>query len=165
MKKFELTSECIVKFGRTLYRIRALVAFGDVKEGELGGFLEKEENLSQDGNAWVRGSAIVSENATVRGNAIVSGNATVRGYARVFKTSHYLVIGPMGSRNGFTTFFRTNNLFIGVACGCFRGNVDEFVKKVKETHGDNKHAKTYLAAAELAKMQIDLTTEENEEGD
>lgn len=198
MKKFELTSESIVKFGKTLYRIRALVAFGDVKEGELGGFLEKEENLSQDGNAWVRGSAtvsenaIVSENATVRGharvsgnaivsgsaivrghatiseNAIVSGsatvrgNATVRGYARVFKTSHYLVIGPMGSRNGFTTFFRTNNLFIGVACGCFRGNVDEFVKKVKETHGDNKHAKTYLAAAELAKMQIDLTPEENE---
>lgn len=204
MKKFELTSESIVKFGKTLYRIRALVAFGDVKEGELGGFLEKEENLSQDGDAWVRGSAtvsenaivsenatvrgharvsgnaivsgsatisenaivsgsaIVSENATVSGSATVRGNATVRGYARVFKTSHYLVIGPMGSRNGFTTFFRTNNLFIGVACGCFRGNVDEFVKKVKETHGDNKHAKTYLAAAELAKMQIDLTPEENE---
>lgn len=165
MKKFELTSESIVKFGKTLYRIRALVAFGDVKEGELGGFLEKEENLSQDGNAWVGKDAIVGENATVRGNAIVSGNATVSEDATVFKTSHYLVIGPMGSRNGFTTFFRTKTLFIGVSCGCFRGNVDKFVKKVKETHGDNKHAKAYLAAAELAKMQIDLTPEENEEGD
>ena len=59
MKKFELTSESIVKFGRTLYRIRALVAFGNVKEGELGGFLEKEENLSQDGYAWVGGDATV----------------------------------------------------------------------------------------------------------
>ena len=68
----------------------------------------------------------------------------------------------MGSRNGFTTFFRTKNLFIGVACGCFRGNVDEFVEKVKKTHGDNKYAKAYFAAAELAKMQIDLTPEENE---
>ena len=144
MKKFELTSESIVKLGKTLYRIRALMAFGDVEEGELGGFLEKEENLSQDGDAWVCG------------NAIVSGDAWV------FKTSHYLVIGPMGSRNGFTTFFRTKNLFIGVSCGCFRGNVDEFVKKVKETHGDNKHAKTYLTAAELAKMQIDLTPEEDD---
>ena len=210
MKKFELTSESIVKFGKTLYRIRALVAFGDVKEGELGGFLEKEENLSQDGDAWVcenatvrgnaivRGDATVSGNATVRGNAIVRGdawvcenatvsgdatvcenatvsgdawvrgnatvrgNAIVRGDAWVFKTSHYLVIGPMGSRNGFTTFFRTKNLFIGVSCGCFRGNVDEFIKKVKETHGDNKHAKTYLTAAELAKMQIDLTPEEDD---
>lgn len=180
MKKFELTSESIVKSGRTLYRIRALMAFGNVKEGELGGFLEKEENLAQDGCAWISGDAIicgnatVSENATVRGNATVSGDATVSGYAWVrgyatvsgdawvFKTSHYLVIGPMGSRNGFTTFFRAKNLFIGVSCGCFRGNVDEFVKKVKETHGDNKHAKTYFAAAELAKMQIDLTPEENE---
>nr|DAI87390.1 MAG TPA: Putative transferase, nesg, ydcK, Structural Genomics.38A [Caudoviricetes sp.] len=156
MKKFELTSESIVKFGKTLYRIRALVAFGDVKEGELGGFLEKEENLSQDGNAWVYGDA------WVYGNARVYGDARVCGDAIVFKTSHYLVIGPMGSRNGFTTFFRTKNLFIGVSCGCFRGNVDEFIKKVKETHGDNKYAKTYLAAAELAKMQIDLTPEENE---
>ena len=216
MKKFELTSESIVKFGRKLYRIRALVAFGDVEEGELGGFLEKEENLSQDGNAWVSenatvrgnatvsgdatvrgdatvygnatvcgdatvygnatvsenawvcGDATVSGNATVRGNATVSGDATVYGNATVsenawvFKTSHYLVIGPVGSRNGFTTFFRTKNLFIGVSCGCFRGNIDEFVEKVKKTHGDAKHAKTYLAAAELAKMQIDLTPEENE---
>ena len=168
MKKFELTSESIVKFGRKLYRIRALVAFGDVEEGELGGFLEKEENLSQDGNAWVsenatvRGNATVSGDATVRGDATVYGNATVSENAWVFKTSHYLVIGPVGSRNGFTTFFRTKNLFIGVSCGCFRGNIDEFVEKVKKTHGDAKHAKTYLAAAELAKMQIDLTPEENE---
>ena len=162
MKKFELTSESIVKFGKTLYRIRALVAFGDVKEGELGGFLEKEENLSQDGDAWVCENATVSGDATVCGNAIVRGDATVSGDAWVFKTSHYLVIGPMGSRNGFTTFFRTKNLFIGVSCGCFRGNVDEFIKKVKETHGDNKHAKTYLTAAELAKMQIDLTPEEDD---
>ena len=39
--------------------------------------------------------------------------------------------------------------------------MDEFVEKAKETHGDNKHAKAYFAAAELAKMQIDLTPEEN----
>lgn len=45
MKKYELTAESIVKFGRTLFRIKALVAFGDVEEGELGGFIEKEENL------------------------------------------------------------------------------------------------------------------------
>ena len=162
MKKFELTSESIMKFGRTLYRIRALVAFGDVKEGELGGFLEKEENLDQSGNAWVSGNARVYGDARVSGNAWVSGDAWVYGDAQVFRMSHYLVIGPMGSRNGFTTFFRTKNLFIGVTCGCFRGNVDEFVEKVKETHGDNKHAKVYLVAAELAKMQIDLTPEENE---
>lgn len=57
MKKYELTAESIVKFGRTLFRIKALVAFGDVEEGELGGFIEKEENLDQSGDAWVYGNA------------------------------------------------------------------------------------------------------------
>ena len=57
MKKYELTAESIVKFGRTLFRIKALVAFGDVEEGELGGFIEKEKNLDQSGNAWVYGDA------------------------------------------------------------------------------------------------------------
>lgn len=33
--KYELTSETKVVFGKTLYRIRALVAFGDVAVGEL----------------------------------------------------------------------------------------------------------------------------------
>ena len=51
MKKFELTSEFITNiFGTKLFRIKALIEFGNVKAGELGGFVEKEENLSQDGN-------------------------------------------------------------------------------------------------------------------
>lgn len=53
MKKFELTSDFITNaFGVKLFRIRALVEFGDVKAGDLGGFIEKEENLNQDGDAW-----------------------------------------------------------------------------------------------------------------
>ena len=83
MKKFELTSEVKMHLGRTLYRIKACVAFGDVKAGELGGFVEKEENLSQDGNAWVYGDARVYGNAWVYGNAEVCGNAEVYGNARV----------------------------------------------------------------------------------
>lgn len=84
MKKFELTTESIVKWGRTLYRIRALVAFGDVKAGELGGFLEKEENLSQDGDAWVGENAMALEDAWIFGNAVISGNAIISGHAWIF---------------------------------------------------------------------------------
>ena len=43
MKKFELTSEFVTFLGKTLFRIKALVSFGDVAEGELGGFIEKGE--------------------------------------------------------------------------------------------------------------------------
>lgn len=53
MKKYELTKEFIEHCGRRLFRIRALIDFGNVKAGDLGGYVEKEENLSQEGNAPV----------------------------------------------------------------------------------------------------------------
>ena len=84
MKKFELTSETKVVFGRTLYRIKALVKFGDVNAGDLGGWIEAEKNLSQSGNAWVYGDARVYGDAEVYGNAEVSGNAWVSGDAEVY---------------------------------------------------------------------------------
>ena len=175
MKKYELTAESIVKFGRTLFRIKALVAFENVEEGELGGFVEKEGNLDQSGDAWVSGDAQVygdalvsgnarvygdarvSGNARVYGDARVSGNAQVYGNAQIFKMSHYVVAGPLGSRDDFTTFFRTKHHTIGVKCGCFRGNTDELLKAVETVHGDNKHAQAYKAAVDLAKLQIDLS--------
>ena len=217
MKKYELTAESIVKFGRTLFRIKALVAFGDVKEGELGGFVEKEENLDQSGDAWVSGAAQVFGDAWVSGaaqvfgdaqvsgaaqvfgdaqvfgaaqvsgaaqvfgdarvfgaaqvfgdarvfgDAWVSGAAQVFGAAQIFKTSHYLVVGPLGSRDDFTTFCRTKHLTIGVKCGCFRGDIDQFFEAVEKTHGNNKHARAYKAAIALAKLQIDLSKEDSDE--
>lgn len=55
MKKYELTSEYVEFDGRKLYRIKALKSFYlcglTVKAGALGGYIEKEENLSQEGNA------------------------------------------------------------------------------------------------------------------
>ena len=78
MKKFELTTDSIKENGVTLYRIKSLIDFGDVKAGDLGGYVEKEENLSQYGDAWVYGDV------HVRGNAWVSGDARVRDNAHVF---------------------------------------------------------------------------------
>ena len=77
--------------------------------------------------------------------------------------SHYLVVGPLGSRDDFTTFFRTKHLTIGVRCGCFKGNTDEFFEAVEKTHGKNRHAQAYKAAIALAESRIDLNEEENDE--
>ena len=57
MKKYELTSETLQYAGHTLHRIKALRDFGVFKAGELGGWIESEENLSQADNAWVYGDA------------------------------------------------------------------------------------------------------------
>jgi len=81
--KFELTAETIVSFGVTLRRIRALADFGPVRAGDVGGFIEKSENLSVYGDAQVYGNAWVSGDAQVCGDARVSGNAQVYGNARV----------------------------------------------------------------------------------
>ena len=85
MKKFKLTAESKINiFGKKLFRIKALISFGDVEEGETGGWIEKEENLEQSsGDAWVYGNAEVYGNARVSGNAEVYGDAEVSGNAWV----------------------------------------------------------------------------------
>lgn len=156
MKKFELTSEFVTNlFGTKLFRIRALVEFGNVKAGDFGGYVEKEANLAQDGNAWVYGNARVSGSALVSGSAQVSGNAQVCGDARVFSNADYTIIQGFGREYRYTTFFRCLDGKIRVSCGCFYGDLKEFRKKVKETHGDGKMAKEYLAIADLMKMHFE----------
>ena len=157
MKKFEFTGETktISLFFRTatLHRIRAVAEFGLVKIGDLGGWIEKEENLSHEGKAWVFG------------DAKVWGNAKVCGDAEVFSASHVLVIGAIGSRDDFTTFFRDKDNEITVKCGCFLGKIDKFLEKVTQTHGDSKYALVYKAAVEVARLQIDLSGEAPKDAD
>ena len=199
MKKYEFTGETkeikLLFRTVTLHRIRATVAFGIVEAGDLGGWIEKEENLSHEGKAWVWGNAKVWGNAEVCGdakvwgnaevcgdakvwgnakvcgdakvwgNAEVCGDAKVWGNAEVFSASHVLVIGAIGSRNDFTTFYRDKDNEITVKCGCFLGKIDRFLEKVTQTHGDSKYALVYRAAVEVAKLQIDLSGEAPKDAD
>ena len=144
MKKFELTTDSIEESGTTLYRIKALIDFGDVKAGSLGSYVEKEENLSQANTAWVSGNACVYGNARVYGNAWVSDNAD------------YILLRGFGSHNRSTTMFKEKSGNICVSCGCFSGTLQEFESKVKETHGNNKFAREYLALVEAAKIHFEV---------
>ena len=161
MKKFELTTEFITNFlGTKLFRIKALVEFGKVEKGELGGFVEKEENLDHDGDAWVSGDAMVygnarvSGNARVYGNAWVSGNARVSGDAWVSGDQMYAAVKGFGSEYRNTTFFITKDGNVCVNCGCFSGTLEQFREKVEETHKDTKYAKEYLMIADLMEMHF-----------
>ena len=143
MKKFELTSETKINiFGKKLFRIKALVSFGVVKTGETGGWVEKEENVNQSGDAWVFG------NAEVFGNARVSGNARVFGNAEVFGNADYTTIHGFGTQFRTTTFFRCKDKQVKVSCGCFYGTIPEFREQVKNTR-DGKIAEEYLMIADL----------------
>ena len=81
MKKFELTDEYIFHRGKKLSRIRALRDFGSVKRCDIGGFVEKESNLSQEGNCWIHDNAKVFDYGTVWSNATLWNEAEVSGHA------------------------------------------------------------------------------------
>lgn len=172
MKKYEFTGEEKVFDSHTLHRIRAVRDFGVVKAGDLGGWIECEENLSHDGYAWVFGEGQVEDNACVTsgarvgggarvtGNALVTGNANVTGDARVTGSARvegnadFSIIGGFGSFFRTTTFFRCQDGKVRTQCGCFYGDLDEFRAKVKETHGESKMAKEYLMIADLMEMHF-----------
>ena len=98
--KYELTDETIEWKGHILHRIKALKDFRcngfSITTGQLGGFIESESNLSQEGNCWVNynasiyGDAKVYENAILlddsfaHDNARIHGNAIIHDEARIY---------------------------------------------------------------------------------
>ena len=74
MKKFEFTGETKTLLdGTVLHHIKAIVRIesdaGNVEVGDIGGWIEKEDNLSHDGNAWVSECILVCDDARVYGDA------------------------------------------------------------------------------------------------
>lgn len=159
MKKYELTKETkTLADGTVLHRIRALrdISRYGVKAGDLGGWVEKEDNLSQECDAWVSGNAEVSGNSEVSGNAKVSGDAWVSGYAKVSGNAKvygnawvsgdakvygnawvygdakvscnadYMVIKNTWSSGRWFTYTRSNRMW---KVGCFYGTGEELIKK------------------------------------
>lgn len=63
---------------RKLYRIQALKDFGNVKTGDLGGYIESEYNLPHDNNSWVAGKAMVYGNSKLLGNSHAQDYAIVK---------------------------------------------------------------------------------------
>ena len=212
---------------RKAYRIVALRNFADVKKCQFGGYVEKEENLSHEGLAWVYDDGVVFDNArveddaTVHDRAVVCGNAliknsakvmdwstvcglsvmsdnsvaaglstigiavvctdTVRVYERatvwgdikitgdshihgdvnltmspitlcdadIFQQFHVVAFHGFGSRLSSTAVYNNRNGGLYVTCGCFNGTIEEFKRKVCETHAGNQHAKEYDALIKM----------------
>lgn len=160
--KYKLTDETTNLLGRTLYRIEALKDFGDVKEGDKGGYVENHSNLSQYGNCWIYDTAKVYSTGYVWGNAricdnahvydgasvyddaIVSGNvyvydhARICGDAKISELQDYMVFKNWWSDGNLFTWTRSNNMW---RTSFFYGKGDELIKNVYQD--DEESAREY----------------------
>ena len=127
-----------------LFRIKALKDFNDVKNGDIGGYVEGEKNLSQLGDCWIYDNAKVYDNAVVIGNAIVCDNARIRGHsvvqhdavvrgnaqiwgdAMISSDKDYIVFKNWWSSGRYFTWTRSNNMW---KVGCFYGTGEELIAK------------------------------------
>ena len=87
-------------YGHKLFRIECTQDFKEIKVGNLGGYIEKEENL--DGEAWVSGSACVSGSARVSGSACVCGDEIKSIYDVCYISNRYynITITPLHIKIG-----------------------------------------------------------------
>lgn len=141
-KKYELlVDDTITFFGRKLFRIKALISFGSVEAGELGGYVAKEGNLSHEGNAWV------SDNARVYGDARVFDNAEVYGDAWVKSLKDYIVFKNNWSSGRYFTYTKSNKMW---KAGCFYGTGQELINKAyKDSENSGKRYEAYVNFVEM----------------
>jgi NDP-sugar pyrophosphorylase family protein len=104
-KKYEFTGETKHIGDITVRRIRLLVdiEYGEMsnrpkfKAGTIGGWIEREDNLSQEGRCFVADNACVYGHAFVKDDALVADDANVFGFASVsleaFVHGHATVCG------------------------------------------------------------------------
>ena len=140
--KYEILKDEFIDFdGRKLYRIKALKDFRNVKAAEAGGYIESEQNLSQEGDAWVTG------------NARAYGDAWVSGDARVLNRHSVVWFSNVGTENGTLTVYCGKNGLIATR-GCFTGSVEEFLIKSARVHNE-KTRREYELLIEVARSRLE----------
>lgn len=88
------TFSCIIKGSRQNGFIDRIVT---VKEGEIGGYIQSESNLSQSDTSWVFNNATICDSSTLSHSTILEDalicdgstiiNSTISGKCRIFKNS------------------------------------------------------------------------------
>lgn len=149
-RKYELLKDdCINYCGKTLYRIKALRDFRYIEKGELGGYIQSENNLSHDGECWVYSNAKVYGDARVFGNAEIYGNAVINKGCIIGRVSMpYKDIFQHRCENRVLTAILTEDDEILYSIGCQENITEEkFIYRIHNTDGglkENPYREEYL---------------------
>ena len=115
-RKYELTN-ISMEFGiKTLYRIRALKDFSDVKKGDLGGWVSSENNLSQEGNCWIYDEAKCMDNAKMFGNSTMHDYSEMHDYSIMY--SYSKMYGCSEMHDSSTMYGNSAMYGNSMMCGC-----------------------------------------------
>ena len=91
MQKYRLLKDQVIEFEyHKLYRIEALRDFGNVKKGDIGGYVETEDNLSHEGLCWIYDDAKAYDQSRVSGNARIQDRVQVSEHAKVGDNANIL---------------------------------------------------------------------------
>lgn len=124
MEKYKIRTDLTkVVGGVKLHRIEALVDFANVDRGELGGYVQAAQNLSQGDNSWIY------DDAKVYGDARVCGRAELSRDAKVCAVTDYVVFKNIWSSGRYFTYTRSNKMW---KVGCFYGTGEELVEKARK---------------------------------
>lgn len=87
-KKYKILRErgIILRTGITVYRIEALKSFDNVKKGDIGGYVESYNNLSQEGYCWIYDDSIVFQSAIVKENSYIHDNSIIKGKSEILNS-------------------------------------------------------------------------------
>lgn len=108
------------------------------------------------GDASVSGSAHVLCDDSGEAYAEIGGNMTISGDAEVMIPEHAMEVGPIGRDGAFATFYRTWKGEVEVAFNGCVFDTDGFIAHMSEGPEGEKHGCVSRAAAELAKLLINL---------
>ena len=139
-----------------------VIVYGDAKISDFVNIHDRvtiSDAVQISGYVSIYDSVQISDHVSIKGKLRLSGSIRLGGFIEILEPSDLFVVGPIGSRSDYTYFFRKNIagvLKIGVICGGFYGNIDEFLCEVKKNHGNSHHAAIYEQAAKMAKLQITL---------
>lgn len=159
-KKYELIESDIIG----LHRIKALRDFGDVKKGDVGGYVENEYNLSHERDCWIYDNArvcgnaevfeyaVIFDNAVIQGNALIYGDSVIEGNAEIKKGMH---IGNINEKfkdvlyiqceKRLITVYKDMNNIIKCNIGCQRKmTLSDLINRIKEDGGMNEHREEYV---------------------
>ena len=157
-----------------LHRIRALRDFGDVKKGDLGGYVENDYNLSHEGNCWIynNGKAMdnsrlyddsaMYNNSEMHDNSAMYGDSELNNKVKLYgkltsKVDDFIEIqNPEGRL--LTCVRKGNEIFYNV--GCQEEITEETFKDRIENKGggieNNPHRKYYYKIIEMAKLYFSI---------